>query len=140
MVLPSIILIGIFVYGFIGWTGYISLTKWATTAPDFTFVGLANYERLFFGAGIDSQRFLLDLRNLFGFTVLVVGACVIIGLGLALLLDSRIHGENIFRSIYLMPFALSAIVTGVVWRWLLTPGTEQLGSTGVNKLFEMVGL
>jgi glucose/mannose transport system permease protein len=140
MVLPSIILIAIFVYGFIGWTGYISLTKWATTAPDFTFVGLANYERLFFGSGIDSQRFLLDLRNLFGFTALVVASCVIIGLGLALLLDSRIHGENIFRSIYLMPFALSAIVTGVVWRWLLTPGTEQLGSTGVNKLFEMVGL
>jgi glucose/mannose transport system permease protein len=140
MVLPSILLIGVFVYGFIGWTVYISMSNWVTAAPDFSFVGLANYEKLLFSGGIESQRFFIDIRNLFGFGILVVGACVIIGFGLALLLDSRIPGENIFRSIYLMPFALSAVVAGVVWRWLLTPGTEQLGRTGINKLFESIGL
>ncbi len=140
MVLPSIILISIFVYAFIGWTGYSSLTKWASASPDFTWVGFANYERLLFGAGIETQRFYIDIRNFVGFTTLFLVACVVIGFGLALLLDSKMRGENFFRSVFLLPFAISFIVTGVVWRWLLTPGTPELGSTGVNKLFEYIGL
>jgi len=140
MVLPSIILIAIFVYGFIGFTGYVSLTKWASAAPDFTFVGLANYARILFGSGIETQRFYIDIRNFVGFTSLFLLSCLIIGFGLALVLDSRIRGENFFRSVFLLPFAISFIVTGVVWRWLLTPGTPELGATGVNKLFEYAGL
>lgn len=140
MVLPSIILIAIFVYGFIGWTGFVSLTKWASAAPDYTLVGLANYQRILFGAGIETQRFYIDIRNFVGFTSLFLISCIVIGFGLALLLDSRIRGENFFRSVFLLPFAISFIVTGVVWRWLLTPGTPELGSTGVNKLFEYIGL
>src|SRR5581483_2249163 len=140
MVLPSIILIAIFVYGFIGFTTYVSLTKWASAAPDFTWVGLENYQRILFGSGIETQRFYIDIRNFVGFTALFLLCSIVLGFGLALLLDSNIRGENFFRSIFLLPFALSFIVTGVVWRWLLTPGTPELGSTGVNKLFEMVGL
>jgi glucose/mannose transport system permease protein len=140
MLLPSIILIAIFVYMFIGWTGYISLTKWVTAAPDYTFVGLANYQNILFRGGIESQRFYIDIRNLFGFTTLTITVSTVIGFVLALLLDSKIRGENFFRTIYLMPFAISAIVTGVVWRWLLTPGTVENGSTGINKLFEYAGL
>jgi glucose/mannose transport system permease protein len=59
---------------------------------------------------------------------------------LAFLIDQRIRAEGIFRSIYLFPMAISFIVTGVVWRWLLTPGSPELGTTGVNLLFEKVGL
>lgn len=140
MVLPSIILIAIFVYGFIGFTGFVSLTKWASASPDYTFVGLANYQRILFGAGIETQRFYIDIRNFVGFTSLFLLSCLIIGFGLALLLDSRLKGENFFRSVFLLPFAISFIVTGVVWRWLLTPGTPELGSTGINKLFEYAGL
>lgn len=140
MVLPSIILIAIFVYGFIAFTGYVSLVKWDSAAPNFTFVGLANYQRILFGSGIESQRFYIDIRNFVGFTALFLSSCIIIGFGLALLLDARIRGESIFRSVFLLPFALAFVVTGVVWRWLLTPGTPQLGSTGINKLFEYVGL
>ncbi len=140
MVLPSIILIAIFVYGFIGFTSYVSLTKWASASPDFTFVGLANYARILFGSGIETQRFYIDIRNFVGFTSLFLLSCLIIGFGLALVLDSRIRGENFFRSVFLLPFAISFIVTGVVWRWLLTPGTPELGATGVNKLFEYAGL
>jgi len=140
MVLPSIILIAVFVYAFIGWTGYVSLTKWASTAPDFTFVGFSNYQRLLFGAGIETQRFYIDIRNFIGFTSLFLFTCIVLGFGLALLIDSRIRGESFFRSVFLLPFAISFIVTGVVWRWLLTPGTPELGSTGVNKLFEYIGL
>lgn len=140
MVLPSLILIGVFVYAFIGFTAFVSLTKWVSAAPDYTFVGLANYQRLFLSNGIESQRFYTDIRNFVGFTSLFLISSLVIGFGLALLLDSRIKGENFFRSVFLMPFALSFIVTGVVWRWLLTPGTPEIGRTGVNKLFDYVGL
>jgi glucose/mannose transport system permease protein len=139
-VLPSVLAIAVFVYGFIGWTVFVSLTKWVTAKPDYTFVGLANFQRILLGSGIDSQRFYLDIRNLIGFTVLFLICNIVIGFGLALLIDSRLRGEHFFQGIYLMPYAVSAIVTGVVWRWLFTPGTEQLGATGVNKLFEYVGL
>lgn len=140
MVTPSVLAIAVFVYGFIGWTVFVSLTKWVTAKPDFTFVGLANYQRILLGGAIDSQRFYLDIRNLIGFTILFLICNIVIGFGLALLVDSGLRGEHFFQSIYLMPYAVSAIVTGVVWRWLFTPGTEQLGTTGVNKLFEYVGL
>lgn len=139
-VMPSVLAIAVFVYGFIGWTIFVSLTKWVTAKPDFTFVGLANYQRILLGGAIDSQRFYLDIRNLIGFTILFLICNIVLGFGLAMLVDSGMRGEHFFQSVYLMPYAVSAIVTGVVWRWLFTPGTEQLGTTGVNKLFEYVGL
>ena len=135
LISPSVIAIAIFVYGFIGFTGYSSLTKWDALTPDFTFVGLRNYAKLF-----TIDRFLCDLRNTVTFTVLFLGACLVIGMLLAILLDQHIKGEGIFRSIFLFPMAVSFIVTGVVWRWLLNPGTIQTGSSGVNLLFEKAGL
>lgn len=135
LIAPSVLALAVFVYGFIGFTAYSSLAKWDSLTPDFTFVGLRNYERLF-----TIDRFLSDLRNTVTFTVLFLVACLAIGLLLALLLDQRVKGEGIFRSIFLFPMAISFIVTGVVWRWLLNPGTTQTGSSGVNLLFEKVGL
>lgn len=135
LIMPSVLAIAVFVYGFIGFTAYSSLTKWDSLTPDFTFVGLRNYDRLF-----TIDRFLSDLRNTVTFTVLFLAACLAIGLFLALLLDQGVKGEGIFRSIFLFPMAISFIVTGVVWRWLLNPGTAQTGSSGVNLLFEKVGL
>ncbi len=134
-ILPSLIAIAVFVYGFIGFTAYASLSKWDSLTPDFTFVGLRNYARLF-----TIDRFLCDLRNTVTFTVFFLAACLILGLFLAILLDQRIKGETFFRSVFLFPMAISFIVTGVVWRWLLNPGTAQTGSSGVNLLFEKVGL
>lgn len=135
MISPSVIAIAIFVYGFIGFTAFSSLTRWDSLTPDFTFVGLKNYARLF-----TIDRFLSDLRNTFTFTTLFLGACLVIGLGLAILLDQGVKGEAIFRTIFLFPMAISYIVTGVVWRWLLNPGTLQTGSSGVNLLFDRMGL
>jgi glucose/mannose transport system permease protein len=85
-------------------------------------------------------RFQIDVRNTIVFTLLFLLACLAIGLLLAVLLDQRIQGEGIFRSIYLFPMAISFIVTGVVWRWLLNPGTPEGGSAGVNLLLENIGL
>lgn len=138
LVAPSIILIAVFVYGFIGFTGFSSLTKWDSLEPDFTFVGLRNFLRLFSTSPTD--RFLCDLRNTVTFTVLFLIACIVIGFLLAVLLDRHVKGEGIFRNIFLFPMAISYIVTGVVWRWILSPGNAQSGATGINLFFDKLGL
>jgi glucose/mannose transport system permease protein len=138
LITPSIIAIAVFVYGFIAFTGFSSFTKWDSLTPDFTLVGLRNFQKLF--ATTPTDRFLCDLRNTVTFTVLFLIGCIVIGFVLAVLLDQRIKGEGIFRSIFLFPMAISFIVTGVAWRWLLNPGTIQTGSSGVNLLFQKAGL
>lgn len=127
-ILPSFLLILIFVYGFIGWTGYVSFSNWNSLVPDFSFVGLKNYIYLF-----QDFRFQADLRNTLFFTVLFIGLVIISGLGLAVLLDQKIKGESIFRNLFFFPMALSFVVTGVVWQWLLNP------STGVNLFLNKLG-
>ena len=135
LIAPSVIAIAVFVYGFIGFTTFASFTKWDAMLPDFSLVGWRNYEKLF-----DTTRFQIDLGNTVVFTILFLIACLLLGFILAVLLDQRIRFEGFFRSVFLFPLAISYIVTGVVWRWLLNPGSVQLGSTGVNLLFEKVGL
>ncbi len=135
LISPSVLAIAIFVYGFIGFTGYASLTQWDSLIPDFTFIGFSNYQKLF-----ANQRFQIDLRNTVAFTLLFLVICLLIGFFLAFLLDQKIRGEGIFRSIFLFPMAVSFIVTGVVWRWILTPGSPELGVTGINALFDTIGL
>jgi len=135
LVTPSILAMFVFIYGFIGFTAYSSLSNWNSMKPDFTFVGLKNYFRLF-----ESQRFIIDMRNTFTFTILFLIVTIVLGFLLAVLLDQSIKGESIFRNIFLFPMALSYIVTGVVWRWLLSPGTAITGPSGVNILFDKLGL
>ncbi len=132
---PSIVAVGIFVYGFISWTGFISFTKWNNVLPDYTLVGFKNYQKLF-----ANMRFQIDLHNTLVFTVVFVTFSLLIGLLLAVLIDQRIKGEGIFRNLFLLPMAVSFIVSGVIWRWLFNPGSIQMGNIGVNQLFEKVGL
>jgi len=132
---PSIVAIGIFIYGFIGWTSFISFTKWNNVLPDYTLVGFKNYQKLF-----ANMRFQIDLHNTLVFTVIFVASCLLIGLLLAVLIDQRIKGEGIFRNLFLLPMAVSFIVSGVIWHWLFNPGSIQLGNIGVNQLFEKLGL
>ncbi|MCM3767807.1 carbohydrate ABC transporter permease [Neobacillus niacini] len=127
--LPSIILIAIFVYGFIGWTGYVSLSNWNSLVPDFSFAGLKNYAYLF-----NDFRFQADLRNTLFFTLFFIIAVLTSGLVLAILLDQKIRAESLFRNIFFFPMALSFVVTGVVWQWLLNP------STGVNLFLKKLGM
>ncbi|HDC92745.1 MAG TPA: sugar ABC transporter permease [Candidatus Acetothermia bacterium] len=135
LLLPSVIAVGVFVYGFIGWTGYVSMSNWNQLLPDYTFVGLKNFFKLF-----AHPRFQIDLRNLAVFTALFLTGSLAIGFLLAVLLDRKVRGEGFFRTIYLYPMSLSFIVTGVVWRWLMNPGSPQMGSTGINLLLEKIGL
>jgi glucose/mannose transport system permease protein len=129
LIVPSVIAVGVFVYGFIGWSAVVSVSEWDNVRPDYSFVGLDNFRDLF-----ENFRFQIDIRNTVVFTVLFVAACLGIGFVLAALLDRRVRGEGLFRSIYLFPMAVSFIVTGVVWRWMLAP------RAGVNILPEKVGL
>lgn len=126
---PSIIAVALFIYGFIGWTFYMSTVKWNSQVPDFTFVGLANWERLF-----SDRRFHIDLRNLVYYAAGFMTQCIVFGFIIAALLDQKIKGEAIYRTIIIFPFAVSGIVTGVAWRWLMQP------STGINLLFAKIGL
>lgn len=129
LIIPSVVAIGVFVYGFIGWSAVVSVSEWDSVRPDYTYVGLDNFRDLF-----DNFRFRIDIRNTVVFTVLFTLACLGIGFGLASLLDRHIVGEGLFRSIYLFPMAVSFIVTGVVWRWLLAP------RAGVNILPTKIGM
>ena len=134
-IMPSVITVGVFVYGFISWTGFISFTKWNDVLPNYTLVGFENYRKLF-----ANMRFQIDLRNTLVFTVIFVIFCLVIGLLLAIFLDQKIKSEGIFRNLFLLPMAISFVVSGVIWRWLFNPGSIQLGNIGVNQLFEKLGL
>ncbi|MBY7142892.1 sugar ABC transporter permease [Virgibacillus sp. NKC19-3] len=127
--IPSLFLILVFVYGFIGWTGYVSLSNYNSLVPDFSFAGLKNYIYLF-----QDFRFQSDLRNTLFFTIFFIGMVIVMGLGLAILIDQKLKGETIFRNIFLFPMALSFVVTGVVWQWLLNP------STGFNQFLQVFGI
>lgn len=125
---PSLVALGVFVYGFIGWTIYVSLTRWNSLLPDFSFAGLMNYAAIF-----NTYRFQSDLRNIVVFTALFIILCLIVGMGLAILVDQKIKGESFFRSIFIFPMAISFVVTGVIWSWILNP------KTGINLILEAFG-
>ena len=113
---PSFVAILIFVYGFIGWTAWVSFTK-SELLPRYDIVGLIQYERLFV-----SPRWDVAFSNLFIFGFLFIVISMLLGLLLAILLDQKIRTEGIIRTIYLYPMALSLIVTGTAWKWILNPG------------------
>ena len=134
IVSPSILAIAIFVYGFIGWSVRVSLSNWTGLIPDYSFAGLKQYAEL-----LHDRRFGIDVRNTAIFTVLFLIVSLAIGLMLAVLLDQHIRAENLFRSIFLFPMAISFIVTGVVWRWLMNSATGTRIS-GINLIFQNLGL
>ena len=113
---PSFVLSLVFVYGFIGWTAWISLTK-SRLLPRYDIVGAIQYERLF-----DAPRWDTALTNLFIFGFLFIVISMVLGLLLAIFLDQKIRTEGVIRTIYLYPMALSLIVTGTAWKWMLNPG------------------
>jgi len=113
---PSFIAIILFVYGFIAWTAWISFTR-SRLMPKYDIVGFIQYERLF-----DSPRWGVAIDNLFIFGFLFILISMFLGLLLAIFLDQKIRIEGTLRTIYLYPMALSLIVTGTAWKWILNPG------------------
>jgi len=113
---PTIFAGLVFIYGFILWTSWISLTR-SGLLPRYDLAGFIQYVKLF-----QSDRWWVASRNLAIFGSLFIFFCIIFGLFLAILLDQRIRLEGALRTIYLYPMALSFIVTGTAWRWMLNPG------------------
>ncbi|MEM8570215.1 MAG: sugar ABC transporter permease [Pseudomonadota bacterium] len=116
MLAPSFIAILIFVYGFIAWTAWVSLTR-SRLLPRYEIEGFIQYERLF-----ASPRWDTAFSNLFLFGFLFIAISMLLGLVLAIFLDQNIRTEGAIRTIYLYPMALSMIVTGTAWKWILNPG------------------
>jgi glucose/mannose transport system permease protein len=116
VVAPSFVLSFFFIYGLIAWNGYLSVSA-SRILPNYEFVGLEQYVRLF-----DSERFRVALTNMAIFGGLFIGGAMALGLLLAILLDQKIRAEGVLRTIYLYPMAISFIVTGTAWKWMLNPG------------------
>ncbi len=133
LISPSILAVLIFIYIFIGWSIRVSLSKWKGLNPDYTWNGIKNYTELF-----ADPRFMVDIKNTLLFTVVFVFGSLVLGFLLAVMLDQGLWGEGFFRSLFLFPMAISYIVTGVVWRWLMNPA---MGSrmSGLNLLFKYIG-
>lgn len=127
VVAPSFVLSFLFIYGLIAWNGYLSLSA-SRILPNYEFVGLEQYVRLF-----ESERFRVALTNMAIFGSLFIGGAMALGLLLAILLDQKIRAEGVLRTIYLYPMAISFIVTGTAWKWMLNPGL------GLEKLMHDAG-
>ncbi|QEE34594.1 sugar ABC transporter permease [Octadecabacter sp. SW4] len=112
---PSFIAVMVFVYGFIAWTAWVSLTR-SRLMPRYEFDSFIQYERL-----AASPRFETAMVNLAIFGTLFILIAMVLGLLLAILLDQKIRTEGAIRTIYLYPMALSMIVTGTAWKWILNP-------------------
>lgn len=128
--LPSLILVGYFVYASIGWNAIVSLSDWKGLRPSYNIVGLSQYAYL-----SHDPVFWTSLENNLLLISLFVPGSLFLGLFLAILLDAKVRAENTFRTIYLLPFALSFVITAALWAWMYNP------SIGViNTLFEKIGL
>lgn len=128
VIAPTGIVALVCIYGFIFWTIWISFTS-SGILPDYELKGFDQYITLFTG----EPRWWVAIINLFIFSTLFISVCIVIGLTLAIFIDQQIRGEGFFRAIYLYPMALSFIVTGTAWRWILNP------SLGLEKLMQQMG-
>jgi glucose/mannose transport system permease protein len=114
--LPMALTVLVCYLGSMLWSLRISFTA-SRSFPSSHFVGLAQYTRLF-----HNERWLLSLHNLALYGVLFIVACLAIGLLLAVLVDQNVSGEGVLRTVFLYPYAMSFVATGLVWQWMLAPG------------------
>jgi glucose/mannose transport system permease protein len=123
MILTAVV---VFVGGTV-WTIVHSFTS-SQLLPRLNYVGLEQYERLWV-----TPRWLVAIKNLAIYGALSLTFSLVIGFLLAALMDQKIRFENTFRTIFLYPFALSFIVTGLVWQWILNP------SFGIQQVVRSLG-
>lgn len=131
VLLPTVAASVLFVYVFIGYTAIVSFSRWQGYEQD---LGTTDPWYKTYAAMLGEERFQASLRNMIVFTVLFLAVAVIGGLILALAVREVGVGSTFFRNLFLFPYALSFIVTGVVWRWLFNP------ESGVNALIDLLGI
>jgi glucose/mannose transport system permease protein len=120
---PALLIALIAYCGAMGWTIWISFTN-SRMLPSSVFVGLRQYSSL-----LTNERWQVSIINIAIFGTLFILAALVLGFLLAALIDQRVRGESLLRSVFLYPFSMSFIVTGLAWRWLLDPtfGIEKIG-------------
>jgi glucose/mannose transport system permease protein len=101
--------------GTVLWSIRISFSS-SRIFPKNDFVGLSQYVRLF-----DTERWIVSLQHVALFGVLFIATCLVLGFLLAVFLDQRVRGENALRTVFLYPYAMSFVATGLVWQWMLNP-------------------
>jgi glucose/mannose transport system permease protein len=126
--IPMMLTVIVIFIGCTLWTVFYSFTS-SRLLPTTDFVGLDQYSRLF-----SNSRWNQSIVNLATYGACILVLVFVVGFVLAVLIDQKIRFENTFRTIFLYPFALSFIVTGLVWQWILDPGL------GVPKLLADLGL
>jgi glucose/mannose transport system permease protein len=131
---PSIVAIGVFVYGLIGWNARLALSDKHDEISPQRFNGGKNFVDLWSDASWPGA-----VKHAILFTAVFVGGALLLGFFLAFLMDKGIRGEGGFRAIYLFPMAVSFIASGVVWRWLMNPAPPER-AVGFNQLFDKIGL
>lgn len=106
------------VFAYLGtmlWTARVSMS-YSHSLPTNTFAGVTQYVRLF-----GNDRWIVSLQNLAIYGVCFIAACLAIGLLLAIFIDQRVAAEGALRTIFLYPYAMSFVATGLVWQWILNP-------------------
>ena len=109
------------------WTARVSVSS-SRTFPAGDFVGASQYIRLF-----NNERWLLSLQNVAVYGVLFIAACLVIGFLLAVFIDQKVMAEGALRTIFLYPYAMSFVATGLVWQWMLKP------ADGIEHAFIQMG-
>jgi glucose/mannose transport system permease protein len=110
----ALTVLGVYV-GTVLWSVRISFSS-SRIFPKDDFVGFSQYQRLF-----ETERWIVSLNHVVIFGVLFISACLVIGFLLAVFLDQRVRGEGVLRTIFLYPYAMSFVATGLVWQWMLNP-------------------
>lgn len=131
--LPPFLLMGFFVYGAITWNFVISLTDF----QGFTFPSYnpATWDGEMYARAFADPGFWVAVRNTLVLLVTFTSVSLVAGLLMAILVDRGIRRENWFRTIYLLPFSISFVVTAIFWQWMYNPSTGT-----INTVLRAVGL
>lgn len=129
MFIPLVLFTFFFIYPIVQ-SCIISLHNWDGIAPAMKYVGLQNYERLF-----RDMRFYYAVTNNAKWLVFSLLLPTSFGLALALLLDRKIKGESIFKTVIFLPYTITPVAVAAVWRWLYEPGNGL-----INQALTLLGL
>ena len=112
---PATVIVVVAYVGAMAWTVRLSFTS-TKMLPVLDWVGLRQYDRLF-----HTERFISSIGHIALFGVLFIAGSLLVGFLLAVFIDQRVRLESAFRTTFLYPYAMSFVVTGLVWQWLLNP-------------------
>ena len=125
--LPAAVIVVVAYLGCLLWTARLSFTS-SKLLPKLDWVGFAQYQRLF-----ENERFLVSIENILVFGVLYLLGALALGFLLAVFIDQQVRGEAAFRTVFLFPYSMSFVVTGLAWQWFLNP------MLGLQKLVQDLG-